>query len=73
MDMAYSKAWTMVRHCEEVLGFKLLHSITGGRHGGGAELTDESRALLQTYRRYCSRVREAAAQLFAEEFTEYGI
>ena len=32
MNMAYSKAWTIVRNAEAQLGFKLLHSTTGGRH-----------------------------------------
>ena len=36
MDMAYSKAWTILREAERGLGFKLLHSTTGGRGGGGA-------------------------------------
>ena len=34
MDMAYSKAWTIVRRCEENLGMKLLDYTTGGKNGG---------------------------------------
>ena len=41
MDMAYSKAWTVLRTAEEQLGFKLLHSSTGGKGGGGAVLSPE--------------------------------
>lgn len=41
MDMAYSKAWTILRNAEKCLGFKLISSTTGGRHGGGAVLTPE--------------------------------
>ena len=73
MNMAYSKAWTMVRHCEEVLELKLLVSTTGGRHGGGAAVTEEGRALLQNYRRYCARLQEAAAEIFMEEFSDYAL
>ena len=36
MEMAYSKAWRIVRTAEEGMGCKLLSSSTGGRHGGGA-------------------------------------
>ena len=36
MEMAYSKAWRIVRAAEEGMGCKLLSSSTGGRHGGGA-------------------------------------
>ena len=46
MEMAYSKAWTVIKNAENALGFKLLASTTGGRHGGGAALTPEGKALL---------------------------
>lgn len=68
MDMAYSKAWTIVGRCEEELGFALLIRATGGKHGGGAALTPEAKTLLETYDRYCRRLREQAELLFREEF-----
>lgn len=68
MDMAYSKAWTIVRRCEENLGQKLLDYTTGGKHGGGAALTAEGKDLLTRYRQYCARLRQEADRLFAEEF-----
>ena len=34
MNMSYSKAWKIVKQCEENLGFKLLISTTGGKSGG---------------------------------------
>ena len=34
MSMAYSKAWTVVRNAEDGLGFHLLTSTAGGKHGG---------------------------------------
>lgn len=71
MDMAYSKAWTMVRRCENALGFKLLDYTTGGKHGGGAALTQASRELLAAYGRYCRRLREAAGTMFQEEFAPW--
>lgn len=68
MGMAYSKAWTVVRRCEEALGYPLLLSTTGGRHGGGADLTDGARNLLRGYRAYCRAMDEAAQRLFSEYF-----
>ena len=68
MDMAYSKAWTIVRRCEENLGMKLLEYTTGGKNGGGAALTEQGRSLLTSYRRYCARLELEAARLFQEEF-----
>ena len=49
MSMAYSKAWTVVRNAEDGLGFHLLTSTAGGKHGGGAVLTDEARQMLTAY------------------------
>ena len=71
MDMAYSKAWTIVRSAEAQLGFKLLHSVTGGRHGGGASLTEEARGLLEAYDGYCRELRAAADRLYGKYFGNY--
>ena len=38
MDMAYSKAWIIVKNSEKALGFPLLPSTPGGKGGGGAAL-----------------------------------
>ena len=71
MGMAYSKAWTIMRNCEAELGFPMLHSTAGGKHGGGATLTPEAEQLLETYERYCKKLRAAAEALFQEEFEAY--
>ena len=68
MDMAYSKAWTMVQRCEGVLGFSLLASTTGGRHGGGAALTPDAKDLLIRYDAYCAALQKEAARLFDKHF-----
>ena len=68
MEMAYSKAWTVVRRCEQALGYPLLNLSAGGKGGGGASLTDEALALLKAYDRYCNRLRAVAEDLFREEF-----
>ena len=51
IGMAYSKAWTILKNAQQHLGFELLHSTTGGKHGGGATLTPE--AILQGAQRVC--------------------
>lgn len=51
MEMAYSKAWRIIRTAEEVFGCKLLVSSTGGVHGGGAVLTPEAVRLVEPTRR----------------------
>ena len=45
-------------NAEEQLGFKLLLSTTGGKHGGGAQLTEQGEALLAAYARYCQTLRD---------------
>lgn len=68
MGMAYSKAWTILKASEAGLGFKLLHSTTGGRHGGGATLTPEAEAILAAYETYCAKLKDYGARLFDETF-----
>ena len=71
MNMAYSKAWTITKKAQEALGFPLLHSVTGGRGGGGAELTDEARQMIAAYDAYCEKLRAYGAALFEETFAFY--
>ena len=69
MNMAYSKAWTILREAERGLGFPLLHSTTGGRHGGGAVLTADGRRLLKAYDICEQELKEHGQQLFEKYFT----
>ena len=71
MDMAYSKAWTILREAERGLGFKLVHSTTGGRRGGGAVLTGEGQRLLDAFDAYEAQLKEAAVRLFPQYFQEF--
>lgn len=70
MNMAYSKAWTVLRTAEEQLGFKLLHSSTGGKGGGGAVLTEEGASLLERYDELCRRMQAYGRQQYEELFPE---
>ena len=71
MDLAYSKAWTMVKRAEEQLGFPLLNRSTGGAGGGGAALTEKAVRLLAAYRCYEGELREFAREQFSERFSEF--
>ena len=68
MEMAYSKAWRMIRTAEEVFGCKLLVSSTGGVHGGGAVLTPEAVRLVDAYEAYTADVTAYAQARFEEAF-----
>lgn len=68
MEMAYSKAWTILREAERGLGFKLLHSTTGGKGGGGAVLTEEGEAFLAAFEAYEADIKERSRALFNAYF-----
>ncbi|WP_295734914.1 winged helix-turn-helix domain-containing protein [uncultured Oscillibacter sp.] len=70
MGMAYSKAWRIVRDAEEALGYKLLNSTIGGRHGGGAALTEEAEALLSAYQALREEVAAFARERFETRFRD---
>ncbi|WP_300757310.1 winged helix-turn-helix domain-containing protein [uncultured Oscillibacter sp.] len=70
MGMAYSKAWRIVRTAEDALGYKLLDSTIGGRHGGGAALTEEAEALLAAYQALREEVDAFAQKRFQERFRD---
>lgn len=71
MEMAYSKAWRIIRTAEESFGFKLLSSTIGGQHGGGAVLTDEAKQLLTAYRAYQADITAYAKERFDASFDFY--
>ena len=71
MEMAYSKAWTVIRSAEEGLGVKLLNATAGGRGGGGARLTEEALQILSAYEAYCADVESYAKERFAQSFAFY--
>ena len=74
MNMAYSKAWTVLRTAQEGLGVKLMKvtsAPTGGRNGGGATLTAEGERLLAAYEDYCAKLTAYGETLFAETFAFY--
>lgn len=71
MNMAYSKAWTILREAERGLGVKLLHSTTGGRGGGGAVLTAVGAELLAAYDACDRELKEEARRLFCRYFSDF--
>lgn len=70
MNIAYSKAWTMLRSCEAALGYPLIQRKVGGAGGGGSVLTAEGRSLLERYRRWEADCKAYAKARLAEIFPE---
>jgi len=71
MDMAYSKAWKVIKAAEKGLGFPLLDTMTGGRQGGGATLTERAETLLARYRAFENECQEAVEAAYQKYFAEY--
>lgn len=70
MEMAYSKAWQIIRTAEDGFGCKLLCSTIGGRHGGGAVLTPEGERILNAYERFAADINAYSQERFQENFRD---
>ncbi len=49
ISISYRKAWSYIKAMEKRLGMKLVHTRAGGKHGGGACLSDDARSFLEKY------------------------
>ena len=70
MDMAYSKAWKMVRETERLLGFPLTNRVIGGENGGGSNLTPEGRLFLERYEAFAEDVKKKTEESFRKHFSD---
>jgi len=70
MEMAYTKALTIIKNAENALGFPLMTRTTGGKSGGGSKLTDEGREWLERYEAYRTACIQANSELYLEFFSQ---
>jgi molybdate transport system regulatory protein len=68
MDMAYSKAWTIVRRAETHLGVSLLARRVGGPGGGGSTLSEPGRRIVDAFGALANEVEAHVSVLFARHF-----
>ncbi len=59
MRMSYRRAWLLVDGTNRLFGRPVVTAATGGRAGGGADLTPFGRRLLAHYRRMTAAVERA--------------
>ena len=71
VPMAYKAAWDAVDDMNNVAPEPLVLRATGGRHGGGSELTDFGRRLLAFYRALEQESQAAMARL-SQQLTRAG-
>jgi len=70
INMSYSQAWHLIKDLEKRLGFNLLKRKVGGEGGGGSELTEEAKVLMDKYERFRCRVDEALISIYEEIFND---
>lgn len=68
LGMSYSKAYGVIRHAEQELGFALMSKKIGGAGGGGSHLTPEAEELIEKYGRYEQMAERALDALYVEIF-----
>ena len=62
MGMSYKRAWDLVEEMKRMFGRPVVDAQSGGKHGGGARLTDMGEVLVSRY-----RAIEQAAMLAVQE------
>lgn len=70
MNMAYTKALKIIHNAETALGFALTTRTTGGREGGGSQLTPEGKEWLNRYETYRDACIQANQQLYLDFFSQ---
>ncbi len=68
INMSYSQAWNLFKSLEKRLGFKLLKRRVGGASGGGSELTQEAKDLMDKFETFSAKADEALNAIYEEVF-----
>lgn len=66
MNISYKRAWEIVNAIKKSCGQEILECKSGGRGGGGSELTDYGRKLVSLYRMLEHKQRRLNDELSAE-------
>lgn len=64
MNMAYTKALSMIKRAETAMSQPLITAQTGGKGGGGSELTDTAKSLLTAFSACQSALDEKSEALY---------
>jgi molybdate transport system regulatory protein len=68
MGMSYKRAWQLVDELNASFALPLVSTSKGGERGGGAELTETGKAVLEAYR----AIEHKAQRLLAPEIRRLG-
>ncbi|GIK79102.1 MAG: hypothetical protein BroJett024_02070 [Alphaproteobacteria bacterium] len=64
--MSYRRAWLLVDAMNRMFDKPVVVASMGGSHGGGAQVTDFGRRLVETYRNVEKRFSDEANTAFSE-------
>ncbi|MBR2675100.1 MAG: LysR family transcriptional regulator [Mogibacterium sp.] len=70
---SYSKGWTILKRCEEELGYKIVERQAGGQSGGAAKVTEKGHRLMAVYDELEAELSKAAARRFPEIAAKHGL
>ena len=68
---SYSKAWKIIRRCEQEFGYPIVSRQAGGNSGGKASVTEKGHDLLAAYDELLSELEDVAAERFSEIVKKY--
>lgn len=69
MGMAYSKAWKIIKHMEDYLGFPMVFRQVG--RGCGSSLTEKGAAFIKSYDDFLEEVNAFAKNIFKNHFKNF--
>ncbi len=69
---SYSKAWTIIKGCEEKFGYEIVERQAGGQTGGTARVTDKGHDLVAAYEELEKEVAQFAEEKFRKLMSDYG-
>lgn len=68
MGLAYSKAWKMMKTAEKELGFALLERKSGGKNGGGSQITEQGKDMMLRFIGFEEELKQQADRLYQKYF-----
>lgn len=71
MNMSSSKAWKILNHAQEDLGFSLVETKTDGKNGGNTVLTSQGQKLLGDYKAMSEEIKTYSETIFNKYFEKF--
>ena len=70
MNMAYTKAFSVMKRAEKCCGFSLCRKKIGGEGGGGSILTPEAEILIARYVAFKTACKDEIDRLYKQYFSD---